>query len=117
MVFRLLVLIFLFHLDVIQGSYVLDIKMIEFSNPSKKLEDGQCCDRRLDGTCTDCDLKFERCFSDKKHIQSYRDCNIGRHVSKEYTDVNVVKFSSFEGRAIRRIHSPWKGYVSFVMKV
>ena len=116
---RFSVVILLFYLHLSQERYVLDMKIIEFSNPSKKLENGKCCDSTW-GVCGDCDIRFERCLSDKKHIGSYLDCNIERYVSDEYKDTNTLKFPSlklFDGRAIYKINRPWKGYASLMIEV
>ena len=74
-----------------KGSYVLEIKLIEFKNPSRKQEDNSCCDGSGIITCYDCDPIFEGCVSDKLRI-SGSNCELGKFKTKEYENKNTVIF-------------------------
>ena len=82
------------------GNFVFELRLIEFNNPKKHDEAGDCCDGGLIGSCDDCDPIFEGCISSKKSIQKQPDdCTYGgskqyHFQTMEFTDTNDVNFTS-----------------------
>ena len=77
------------------GKYIIEMNLIEFTNPKKQLNNTGCCDSYIPGVCRDCDPTFIGCVSDKAEIKDDSDCNIGKFQTKNYADTNDVKFTRF----------------------
>ena len=78
--------------------YIMELRLIEFRNPSKKLEDGSCCDGGMFGKCRDCDTMVKVCVSDREDITGVLDCNVGHFETEVYANTNSVVFGHILGR-------------------
>jgi hypothetical protein len=106
----------------LKGRNVLEIRLIEFKNPSQKDQLNKSCDPASVGSLKACDPLFEGCVSSKAVIQSKSDCNMGHFVTQEFPDQNDVNFTSILGANLRNpvVMSSdimWKGNITFALTV
>ena len=102
------------------GEYTLKLRLIDYINYQRKLQDHTCCDRFV-GPCEDCDPVLEICVSDEQAIKRANnntiDCNLGLFETKEYTDKNYIRFGTLLGPLLSNpiiIYGArkWKGQIS-----
>jgi len=111
-------LLLLLYILCVQGEYTLKLRLIEYNNPTKKLANGDCCDGLWQ--CKDCDPIFTGCLTDRQMVQ--KPCNLGSFETREYSNMNRVKFNSSLGTYLRnpivlRSWLPWTGNVSLRIEV
>ena len=105
-------LLLLWHvfLQNVHSEYVMQLHLIEFRNPSKKMQDGNCCNY----SCAYCNPMFKVCVSVLQQNEGVSDCNVGKFKTKEYIKANDVIFGPNIGQNIPNPVSmkgnAWKSY-------
>ena len=92
------------------SKFILELRLIEFRNPSNRLETGQSCLGLW------CEPIIDICVSDREEIAGVSDCNMKRLITKEFSATKSVMFGQDLGHnltnPLKIKGDAWKGYVT-----